>query len=208
LRALIAAIACCVAPLGAALGQQPDLESGQRIYAVCAGCHGFGGEGNALVFAPQLAGLESWYVTRQMQNFARGIRGGGETDTHGSRMAQAAAAVRGERALDDVVAYLATLPLVASPATVEGDAEAGRGRYATCAACHGVAGEGNAGLSAPALAGLDDWYFVEQLALFANGARGAHAEDVYGQQMRALAGLFPDDTARRDLAAYVKTLER
>jgi cytochrome c553 len=64
-----------------------------------------------------------------------------------------------------------------------------------------------AGFSAPALASLDDWYVVAQLALFANGARGTRAEDVYGQQMRALAGAFSDDTVRRELAAYIKSLE-
>jgi cytochrome c oxidase subunit 2 len=75
-----------------------------------------------------------------------------------------------------------------------------------CAACHGLAAEGNEATSAPALAGLDDWYVVEQLRLYAEGLRGAQAGDVYGQQMRALASTFPDDEARRDLAAYIASL--
>jgi cytochrome c oxidase subunit 2 len=203
----IAAIALCFAMLGSALGQ-PDIEAGQRVFAVCAGCHGFAGEGNALVGAPRLAGLESWYVARQMQNFAGGIRGGSNADSHGERMAKAAAAVRSARELDDLVAYLGTLPSTESPATAQGNPEEGRRRYAACAACHGFGGEGNVGLSSPALAGLDDWYVGRQLMLFAEGARGAHADDVYGQQMRALAGAFSDDAARRDLAAYIKSLGR
>jgi cytochrome c oxidase subunit 2 len=195
-------------PLSAVQGQQPDLEAGRRIYAVCAGCHGFAGEGNALVFAPRLAGLESWYVTRQMQNFARGLRGA-VPDDHGARMAQAATVVQSDRERDDLVAYLATLPPpAASAATVQGDLEQGEVRYAACGACHGTRGEGNASLNAPALAGLDDWYVLAQLMLFANGGRGANVEDVYGAQMAALAPLAPDDTSRRDVAAYIKSLER
>jgi cytochrome c553 len=208
LRSIVAAVVLCFAGFGSATAQ-PDVGAGERGYAVCAGCHGFGGEGNALVGAPRLAGLEPWYVAKQMQNFGGGIRGGaGNPDRQGFRMAVAAKAVRGDRERDDLVAYLATLPRTDSPVTVQGNLENGRQRYAACAACHGARGEGNATLASPALTGLDDWYVVRQLELFVDGARGAETADVYGQQMRALAALFPDDTARRDLAAYIKSLER
>jgi cytochrome c oxidase subunit 2 len=53
---------------------------------------------------------------------------------------------------------------------------------------------------------VDDWYIVAQLRLYADGLRGAHAEDTYGQQMRAMASLFADDTARHDLAAFIGSL--
>jgi cytochrome c oxidase subunit 2 len=77
-----------------------------------------------------------------------------------------------------------------------------------CAACHGLDGTGNEALSSPGLAGLDDWYVMRQLELYAAGLRGAHADDPYGQQMRALAAVFPDEQTRRDLAAYLASLNR
>jgi cytochrome c oxidase subunit 2 len=187
---------------------QVDPESGRRGYEVCAGCHGFVGEGNVLVDAPRLAGLESWYLERQMRNFMSGVRGTSIEDPHGRRMATMAAAVRGNRQIDDLVAYIGLLPVAPAPPTVEGNLEEGRRRYAVCAACHGLGGTGNEALSSPGLAGLDDWYVMRQLELYAAGLRGAHADDPYGQQMRALAAVFPDEQTRRDLAAYLASLNR
>ena len=54
-----------------------------------------------------------------------------------------------------------------------------------CSACHGAAGEGNASLNAPALTQLSGWYLSRQLTHFASGVRGAHPDDLAGQQMAA-----------------------
>jgi len=190
------------------LAAQPNGHAGRELYAVCAGCHGFDGEGQQLVQAPRLAGLEPWYVARQMRNFAAGVRGYAAEDLHGTRMATMAKAARDERDIADLSAYLTTLPVGKPAPTLSGDVENGRRLYATCAACHGEDGAGREDTSSPGLAGLDDWYIVAQLQLFATGQRGAHTEDTYGQQMRAMASLFADDAARRDLAAYAGSLAR
>jgi thiosulfate dehydrogenase len=51
-------------------------------------------------------------------------------------------------------------------------ASAGNGRgAAACASCHGAAGEGNATLSAPRIAGLSSAYLDAQLKAFADGRR-------------------------------------
>ena len=191
--------------LPSAVTAQVSVEAGRRSYEVCAGCHGFLAEGNELVGAPRLAGLPSWYVERQMRNFAAGLRGR-EGDDHGLRMAPMARAARGERQLPDLLAYLATLPGKPMPPTLGGDAAEGGRRYAVCAACHGQNGEGNEALGAPGLATLDDWYFVRQLGLYARGLRGFDRDDAFGQQMRAIAGTVNDEQAQRDVAAYARSL--
>jgi len=185
---------------------QPSVEAGKAAYEVCAGCHGFLAEGNALVNAPRLAGIEPWYFARQMHNFSAGIRGTSAGDTHGQRMAVTAGAISNDRELEDVIAYVGTLPEAKPPPTIDGDAQAGRAQFASCAACHGLEAAGNEALSSPGLTSLDDWYIVEQLRLFAEGLRGAHPEDTYGQQMRAIAATFSDDGTRRNLAAHIATL--
>jgi len=204
LRAALWLFVVC-AWLPSAVTAQVSVDAGRRGYEVCAGCHGFLAEGNELVGAPRLAGLPSWYLERQMRNFAAGLRGG-EGDDHGLRMAPMARAARGERQLPDLLAYLATLPGKPLPPTVRGDEAEGGRRYAVCAACHGQNGEGNEALGAPGLATLDDWYLVRQLRLYASGLRGSGRDDAFGQQMRAVAGTVNDEQARRDVAAYARSL--
>jgi cytochrome c oxidase subunit 2 len=205
MRYIFTAVAAGVLLVGSATAQ-PSLTAGGRIYEICAGCHGFLAEGNALVSAPALAGLDAAYLTRQMRNFLGGMRGDQAADANGQRMAKMAETVRSDRDLDDVVAYIKSLPGGSVALTDNGDAERGRQAYAACGACHGADGRGNLALSAPALIGLDAWYITEQLRLFAEGLRGTNAGDIYGQQMRALAVSFADADARQDLARYIQSL--
>lgn len=86
------------------------------------------------------------------------------------------------------------------------DPAAGAAQYAVCTACHGPSGEGNQGLNAPRIGGQSAWYIRRQLHNFRDGLRGTHAEDIYGAQMRAFAGMLPDDTAIRNVAAYIESL--
>jgi cytochrome c oxidase subunit 2 len=88
----------------------------------------------------------------------------------------------------------------------DGDAERGKAAFEICAACHGMNGEGNQAMNAPASGGQDEWYVSRQLQNFRAGTRGAHAEDVYGAQMRPMALTLADDQAVADVAAYVATL--
>ncbi len=86
------------------------------------------------------------------------------------------------------------------------DPLAGAAHYGVCMACHGPSGEGNPALNAPRLAGQGAWYVRRQLMAFRAGVRGAHAEDTFGAQMRAFASMLPDESAIRNLAAYIETL--
>ncbi len=103
--------------------------------------------------------------------------------------------------------WLAAQPTFGQTQTLAAaDPLAGSAQYAVCMACHGPSGEGNQALNAPRLAGQEAWYLRRQLHAFRNGLRGVHEKDTFGAQMRAFATMLPDDTAIRNLAAYVESL--
>lgn len=185
---------------------QGDLEAGQRAYAVCAGCHGFQGEGNQDVHAPKLAGQEDWYLARQIAYYQSGVRGTDPNDAHGVRMAVMSQALVSQRALEDVVVYIRSLPDMLPEATLSGDAVQGEALYAVCSACHGMRGEGSAALSAPRLIRMDDWYLSAQLQAYVDGTRGTHRDDIYGQQMVPVMGVLTNEQAVLDLVAYISSL--
>jgi cytochrome c oxidase subunit 2 len=199
---------------------QSDPVAGERSYEVCAGCHGFLGEGNRTIGAPRLAGVEGWYLARQIENFRDGLRGHVEGDVNGKRMALMAQAVDNDRELGDLLSWIDSLPepesssgiaqATGAPGATATAPEVSRGQslYTSCSACHGSEGQGNETLGAPALVSLDMWYLAEQLKSYADGLRGTHPSDGYGAQMRALAASFDTEDERRDLASYVMTLRR
>ncbi len=184
-----------------------DVAHGADDYKLCASCHGFRGEGNALVNAPALASQEDWYLERQIKNFRDGIRGGSSDDVHGHVMAQMTRGLASDVKIADIVAYIGKLPAPNLESSVDGDAARGKTHYAACAACHGEVAEGNVVLNAPALATTDDWYQLRQLQLFKDGLRGAHADDLYGQQMRPMASVLVDNAAIRDVVSYINSLK-
>ncbi len=87
----------------------------------------------------------------------------------------------------------------------QGNPIVGQSLYAVCATCHGAEGEGNVALNSPKLSGQADWYIRRQIHNFKQGIRGAHKDDVYGQQMAPMAAILADDAAVRDVAAYIKS---
>ncbi|MBA2965406.1 MULTISPECIES: c-type cytochrome [Ramlibacter] len=179
--------------------------AGKALYATCAACHGAGGEGNLAMNAPKLGGQGAWYLERQLRQFKLGARGTHDKDVFGKMMAPMAATLADDTAIADVVAYIGTLPDARVAATIKGDVDTGRRRYATCAACHGAEGQGVAATQAPRLQGMSDWYMARQLKNFREGVRGAHPQDVYGAQMALVAGMLADDAAAGDVLAYINT---
>jgi cytochrome c oxidase subunit II len=183
-----------------------DAAAGQALYGLCAACHGAQGEGNPALHAPKLSGQGDWYLKRQLKYFKQGIRGAHDKDDYGKQMAPMAATLVNDVAIDDVVAYIKTLPDNPAPPTVERKTTKGQRLYAaTCAACHGSDGRGIQAMNAPRLAGMSDWYLVTQLNNFKQGIRGAHPEDMYGPQMASMAAILADDQATNDLIAYINT---
>jgi cytochrome c oxidase subunit II len=180
-----------------------DPVAGKPLYAVCAACHGLQGEGNLALHAPKLSGQGSWYLKRQLQYFKNGARGTHDKDVYGKMMAPMVATLVDDAAMDNVVAYIKTLPDNPAPPTLAKATTNGQKLYANCAACHGADGLGIQATNAPRLTGMSDWYLVTQLKNFKQGIRGAHPKDLYGLQMVDMAQILADDQATSDLVAYI-----
>ena len=183
-----------------------DPDTGKAQYGVCAACHGFQGEGNQLLNAPKLAGQEAWYIRLQLDMYKRGIRGSHKDDIYGQQMAPMAATLADNAAVNNVIAYLETLPDTPAPKTVNGDIARGRVLYENCAICHGKDGRGIWSQNAPRAAGMSDWYLHRQLNDFQSGVRGSHPRDSFGQQMSLMADTLQDKQAIDDVIAYINTL--
>jgi cytochrome c oxidase subunit 2 len=183
--------------------------AGQAMYAVCSACHGAQGEGNPQegINAPKLAGLEAWYLRRQLLNYQTGVRGTTPGDDLGARMVPMANVVVDPTTRENVLAYIATLPDNPAPDTVSGgDVDRGQALYSTCSTCHGTEGQGRWGTNAPRLAGMSDWYLERQLTNFKSGLRGGHPDDIYGDQMNLVANVLVGENAIKDVVSYINTL--
>lgn len=172
----------------------------------CTVCHGVQLMGNPVIRAPRLSGMEPWYVEQQLDNFKMGRRGNHDGDVLGYEMQPMAAALSDEQ-ITEASAFVAMTRSPAPAATVSGDVEKGKAHYSTCAACHGVNGEGNEALGSPDLRITNDWYLATQLKNFKSGSRGSHPADSYGMQMRASVQLLADDEAIMDVVSYINSLQ-
>ncbi len=202
MKRLIAAFAVIVA-----LACMASSAKAGNSFDYCLLCHGSNANGNVGIRAPKLSGVEPWYLARQLENFAAGVRGTPGEDAAGHEMAPVALRLKQEGTLDAAVKFIGTLDSARPHATVKGDVAQGRKLYETCAACHGARGEGNAALQSPALAARSDWYLATQLTNYKTGLRGADERDSYGAQMRAIAATLADDRAIADVVAFINTLK-
>ena len=184
-----------------------DAAAGEPLYAVCGACHGAQGEGNPALNAPKLSGQGDWYLKRQLLHFKSGARGTHEKDVFGKMMAPMAATLTDDAAINNVVAFIKTLPDNPAPATVKGNAKNGHDSFENCGACHGADGRGIQAMNAPRLKGMSDWYLMTQLNNFRHGIRGAHKNEIYGPQMALMAAMLHDDRVTADLVAYINTLK-
>jgi cytochrome c oxidase subunit 2 len=186
-------------------------EAGKGHYATCVACHGDEGQGNAGLKAPRLTHLQPEYVVAQLKNFRAGIRGGESATPEARSMSPMANTLPDEQALEDVAAYIKTLPGEEPSSAVSGDPAMGYDYFNQfCGACHGAKAQGSALMTAiaPTLAGADDWYLVAQLKAFRAGQRGAHPDDKGGRQMRPMSMLLPDDNAIEDVVTYILNIEQ
>ena len=189
-----------------ALGLAASASAGND-FDYCLLCHGSNANGNYGIRAPKISGMEPWYLARQLENFAAGVRGVPPEDEAGHEMGPVGLRVKNEGTLDAAVKFIGTLESARPTPTVVGDVAHGKTLYATCVACHGAKGEGNQSLQAPALASRSDWYLVTQLTNYQKGLRGADARDTFGAQMRAIVTTLPDQKAIVDVVAYINTLK-
>lgn len=212
-----------------------DGAPGEELYQACGFCHGNQGQGRQRLDAPPIAGLQAWYVERQLHNFDDEIRGMHEEDLPGAQMIVINGIFRNDASMKNVAAYVETLepggpPMMrgrgenAVPEPLErpfnweseyaflnapaaGDPEAGAALYAgACVICHGANGIGNEVFGSPDLTVLAPWYMERQLEYFQDGIRGADTQDIFGAQMVIFAKLLGDDQAIADVVAYIETL--
>ena len=106
----VAAVAAYLASLPAAVSTETlagDMRNGENQYnAYCGACHGAQAQGNAALHSPRLAGLDSQYLARQLQNYATGIRGTHADDRYGRQMKMMSTVLPDEKALADVLAFI------------------------------------------------------------------------------------------------------
>lgn len=201
----LAMIGLCLLINGAANAAEDRVAVDDRY---CTTCHGTDGRGNEGVQAPRLAGMNSVYLRRQLENFRAGIRGTHPEDIEGMAM-QPMAAKLTDASITDIVEWVGSWDYVpAEPTLTGGDTAAGARLYRSCATCHGQQGEGMPSFNAPALAGQNDWYLVTQLKNFMAGYRGAHPQDTFGAQMRTMANTLRNETGIINVVSYINTLGR
>jgi len=190
-------------------GREPgDPEAGKQLYSNCVACHGPGGQGNKQLNAPKIAGLSSWYIVRQLQDFKSGQRGSHPEDTYGQQMRPFASMLQDRSAMADVAAYINSLPDQSASVSVAGNEKRGARIFRTCGACHGPQGQGRYPMNAPRLAGMSDWYLRRQLLNFKQGIRGDASEDFYGRQMAEMAETLVDSQQLDSVIAYINSLPR
>jgi cytochrome c oxidase subunit II len=184
-----------------------DEARGKQLFLVCSACHGPDGGGNVQIQAPSIAGLDEWYMVRQLKSFRAGKRGNHFDDPSGARMRAIAQTISGEDSVRELAAYIAYLPPVKpAPILSGGDPDRGANLFVACVACHGLNGDGNRNLALPAINHQADWYLLTQLKHFKAGIRGGTPGDNAGASMRAMAATLADEQAMLDVVAYITTL--
>src|SRR6266478_4960881 len=103
--------------------------AGRALYTVCSACHGPQAQGNQALNAPRLNSQAGWYLARQLRNFKQGIRGADNRDTYAKQMIPMAATLADDTAINNVVAYIGSLPDERTPATLAGNPDRGRSLY-------------------------------------------------------------------------------
>ena len=172
----------------------------------CAQCHGASGQGNDALGAPNLTRLSAVYIQRQLEGFRTGWR---KSDDSYAQTMMVAIASLDASALASATSTIDAFPVSNRAAEAVHTGHKGRGKdlyNAYCSACHGTNGNGNDALGAPNLLGLSQNYLSRQYLHFAEGRRGDHPDDRYGQQMARLAKALTDPQLIDDVSTYVASL--
>ena len=108
---LAALIATELPPANPATAITGDAARGEDYYVnMCSACHSGNGQGNDALGAPALAGLNDWYLKSSYQSYLDGVRGAHPDDFYGTQMARLAPALAKGDDIDDVIAFITSLP--------------------------------------------------------------------------------------------------
>ncbi len=211
-----AALLLILSSTGYAEEPEIDLDLGEEIHEVCAGCHGEYAQGGKQGEYPRLAGFPPKYLARQLKLFK-----------HNERKNIPMRPYANERELPDedipsITVYISQIKLITSmpvfdkdmPAyeklliakkvfnipRTEGNIAHGKKFYKTeCRSCHGRDGKGKKNSIIPPLSGQYTQYLAKQLRAFARGER-EHDDD---------ADFFAEMSQEeiRDLLAYLSVTD-
>lgn len=150
-----------------AIGKTADPARGARLYVTCAGCHRQNGRGNLDGSVPLIAGQHQQVTVKQLTDYRHAERWDPRMQVYADNHVLVDA-----QAIADVAAHVATLERKGAGGTGPGNRVAhGRSIYAaSCASCHGPAGEGNAILVAPRIAGQ---HYEFLLRMFRDAVEGS-----------------------------------
>ena len=88
-----------------------DAARGEDYYVnICSACHAGNAQGNDALGAPALAGVNDWYLKSSYQSYLDGVRGAHPDDSYGAQMTRLAPALAKGDDIDDVIAFITTLP--------------------------------------------------------------------------------------------------
>lgn len=203
-RLLSRGLLCAGALLGASLAfaQEPAqmLAQGAALaQAHCATCHGQGGQSAAPNF-PRLAGQNQNYLTKQLRDFASGVRT--------SSVMKDKAAVLNEAGIQALALHYSRQKAASTPS--DDSLLAGVGQYIyergnlyaglpACLSCHGTQARGTAEL--PRLAGQHPRYLEQQLKAFSG-----HQRRNDGAVMNVIAARL-SELERRAVSEYLASLQ-
>ena len=174
-----------------------DLDLGEEINEVCAGCHGEFGQGGKEGEYPRLAGLPEQYIIQQLKNFKLEKRKNipmrpyandrelpnEDIPSIAAYLSQIKLTSKMPEFDENTTAYekLLIAKKVFNIARVEGDVELGKELYVDdCKLCHGKNGKGKEGSDTPPLSGQYTEYMTRQIKHFASGERWhEYAEDLF-----------------------------
>ncbi len=199
-----------------------DLENGQDINEVCAGCHGEYGQGGNEGEYPRLAGMPAPFLARQLHLFRERKR------PNLAMIEYVDDRQMPDPDIEDIAHFLQGIELKTKLPPVDenapgfnayerlleskqlmqiprapGDVELGRKRYRKeCASCHGSEGWGRADKAVPLLAGQYTNYLWRQVKKYREGVR---IHDPEAPEDRLLLD-FNDDELR-DIFAYLSIVD-
>lgn len=152
----------------AVVHSKPDKSHGEKLFEVCAACHGRDGGGERDGRVPAIANQHFRVLAKELVDFRHDQRWDAlmehYSDEHNLGDTQN---------LADVAAYIAGLTTVSLPGVGDGKRlREGAAIYArSCASCHGAAGEGNNARRIPRLAGQHYAYLLREMHDAVDGRR-------------------------------------
>ncbi len=176
-----------------------DVAAGEAKSAICAACHGAGGNSVNPVW-PKLAGQHESYIIKQLTDFRADHRAN-EMMTPQAKMLQ------GEQDIADLAAYFSSQQQTAGTAVADkvklgakvyraGNSETG---VAACMACHGPSGMGNPAANFPRISGQHAAYVDKTLKDFRAGKRSNDTQ----KMMQGVVGNMSD----AEIAAVAEYLQ-